>query len=314
MKRDGDDFQDLTRGQVVAAMDNLDFAPERSLRFAPNNLHRITGYMPRGHLVVVAANTGVGKSTFAYSVIDDFVEAGEKVAFMGLEAQPDETRRLIAAVQTGVPSHVVRENSWREHPEGEEWFKRVLEAVVAQAQEPMMDRLLVLPQRYITPGTLEEAATQAWTWGATVLVIDHMNHSEDGHNYKEFARTVTLAKEVAEGLDIPLIAMAQVNREAMKGGHYLQRYQPVQLHQIQGGAVIEQNASIVLNPYRPVIVPQSKADEDRIKMAMKGKIKAKEVLQPWKTGVACLKHRIRGYLEGDRALLAVTEAGKLIDP
>lgn len=310
---DDDDEEDLTDRQVERALDGLtyDTTGLRRLRFRPNGLHNIARYMVAGQLVILAAGTGIGKTTSLLSFADDFLMDGARVAYLGLEMEDHELRTAFACLRARVPRWMAVENSWAEHADGREMAKQVMHQLFAQKKHPLRDQLLFLPHRLLDKRTLVDAAKQAGKFKADVLVVDHINHGKAG-SYGEWTDLVHLSKSVAEDYGFVNLSAAQVNREAVRGGHRLTRYQPMQLHHIQGGGVIEQNAVMVLNPYRPIVTGTDPTTQGLIKKAMKGEIEPTFVLQKDRMGIAVLKHRVRGELEGQRCVLKL-EHGKLVD-
>lgn len=305
-------LHDLADFQVVRAHDALtpDPSPKR-VRFGPDSLHAIARFMVPGQFWVVAGNAGIGKTTFILSTLDDLLLAGKKVAVLGLEQEDYELRTAIACLRARVPRWIAIENSWKEHEHGADMYERVHWQLESQVQSPLREQLLLLPDRYIDGKALVKAAQKAEAFGADVLIVDHINHIR-ADSFTEFGKIVQLSKKIAEDSGLVNLTAAQVNREAMKGGHRLSRYMPAQLHQLYGGGVIEQNAVVVLNIYRPVMHPTTKAETSLIQAAMKGEIEATSVLQPNRMGVAVLKHRPRGEMEGRRTILTLTD-GKLHD-
>jgi KaiC/GvpD/RAD55 family RecA-like ATPase len=307
-------FRDLAAEQVGRAEGALTLAPRRRLRFKPHALHGITRYLVPGQFILVTAATGIGKTTFLLSTADDFLLLGKKVAMLGLEQEDHELRTALACLRAGVPRHIAIENSWLEYADGREMFERVRHQLDAQACSPLLDQLLLLPHRYIDTKTLITAAKEAHDFGAEVLIVDHIHHIQAGADYSEFARLVQASKKIAEDFGFVNLSAAQINRESLRasGSHRLTRYMPAQLHQIQGGGVIEQNVNMALNLYRPVMVPKNDEETKKLKAAMRGEIEPGEVLQRNRMGVAVLKHRSNGSLEGRRCILAL-EDGKVVD-
>ena len=305
-------YLELNRNQVERAHSSLTPDPMASrLRFAPDGLHTIARYLQPGQFWDIAANPGIGKTTFLLSAADDFLLAGKKVAILGLEQEDFELRTAFACLRAGVPRWIAIENSWKEQDGGQDMYERVHRQLHAQGQAPLLESLLLLPQRYIDVKVLVQAAKEAAAFGADVLIVDHLNHIR-ADSYNEFGKIVQLSKKIAEDYGFINLSASQVNREAVKGGHRLTRYMPAQLHHLYGGSVLEQNAVVVLNLYRPVMHPTTPAMGALIQAAMKGEIEATGVLQPNRMGVAVLKHRTRGELEGRRTILTLSD-GKLVD-
>jgi hypothetical protein len=289
----------------------LDPRKVRRFRFRPEALHNVARFLVPSQLWIVAAGTGIGKTTFLLSTADDFILQGARVAYLGLEMEDDELSVAFACLRAGVPRWVAVENAWSERPNGGDEFQRVQHHLSSQWLDPLVGQFKILPHRYLTQSVLWEAAEEAADWGADILVTDHINHGEKD-SFEDFSARVKLAKRVAEEFDLVHVAAAQINRDAVRGGHRLTRWGPMQLHHIQGGGVIEQNAVVVLNPYRPLVTGTDETTKRLIKMAMKGDIEDTAVLQKDRMGVAVLKHRPRGDLVGQRTVLRF-EHGKLLD-
>lgn len=308
-----DSFDELADQQVERALERIAWDPNgiRRFRFRPAGLHAIARYLVPGQLWIIAAATGIGKTTLLLCAADDFVLDGARVAYLGLEMEDHELRTAHACLRARVPRWVAVENSWSEQPGGREMAKSVMEHLFAQRKHPLVDRLLFLPHRYIDAGVLKQAAKEAAAFGADILIVDHLNHISSS-SLNDFTHIVQLSKKIAEDHGLVNISAVQMNRDAVRGGHKLTRYQPMQLQHMYGGGVIEHNAVVVLNPYRPIVTGADETTKKLILAATKGDIEPTSVLQKDRMGIAVLKHRPRGELEGHRCVLRL-EHGKLYD-
>jgi replicative DNA helicase len=301
-----------TREQVARALGQLVYRPTGRPRFAPRTLHDILRYPSRGQLWVVASSTGIGKTTLLLHTVDELVRQAYKIAVLGLEQEDWELRTAFACLRAGVHRAIAVENSWAEHADGDEMYARVQQALAEQNEPPLVELLKLLPQRYITLDVLEEAVQDAAQWGAKIVVVDHIHHIAAGkRSFAEYTAIVQACKRLAEEHEIVMLVAAQVGRRG-SFGTALQRYMPAQIKDIEGGDVLAQNANVIFGLYRPLIVPATKEDKARLRMAEKGLIQANEVLRPWRMGVNVMKHRSRGELEGKRVVLRL-ENGKLYD-
>lgn len=308
------DLADMSFAQTERAMQAMQFQPDPSsrFRFRPQALFETTRYLNRGHLVTVTAQPGIGKTTAMRSFADDFLLDGLKVAIAPLEVEDWEFRRDLAAMRAGVAPEIASENAWAEYPDGADMFNRVgrqLEKL--NRPDGLLEQLLVLPYKFLDAPTMHRIYQDAEAFGADVVIIDHLRRLRV-RSYDMFVEVVGMAKSLAEKHGVLSLCSSQIGRGALMGGHKLTRYQPCQLNHIEGGGVIEQESVIVLNLYRPLIIPQTPGDKELIKKAMKGEVEPRTVLQDHRTGVATLKHRITGRLEGRRCVLALVN-GKLVD-
>jgi replicative DNA helicase len=301
-----------TETQIGSALYKLDLHPPSRPRFEPSALHDLVRFPIPGQLWVVAAPTGIGKTTFLLSTIDGFLEQGVKVAMLGLEQEPDELRIAFACLRAGVPRAVAIENSWSEHERGADWFGRVQDHLLLQGEAPLASTLKLLPQRYINTEVLSEAVAEAMDWGAEILVVDHIHHIQTGGSFNEYKTLVQQCKKLAEDANLVALVAAQVGRRG-SFGHALQRYMPPHLRDIEGGDILSQNANVVIGLYRPLIDPDTDDKRRAIRAAELGRADPSSVLRPWTMGVNVMKHRTRGEQEGKRVMLRLQD-GRLLDP
>lgn len=303
----------LPAGQGSLVVDQVGEARRRLLeparqlvRFGPDSLHNICRYLSPGQLWLVMSQSGIGKTTFALSAINDWVEAGVKVCLVPTELEDWEVRRDLACLRVGIRKAIASEGSWDEYPDGERWRHLVDDEIRKQASPPFSDHLMVLPIREISEEALLTSGRQAAEFGAQVLVIDHMDHA-DFSRKNTFALAASLArtaKLVAEENDLAVVGMKQVHSEAAKGD-VLARYLPPELHQMQGGGGNAQNAVVVLGLYRPLKPVDTTEDIKRLKAVRAKVLDVTSVLLPNAMGVVVRKHRPDGSLEGRKCVLTV---------
>lgn len=302
----------LLPDQIGAARERIVRLPTDRVRWTSEALHRITGYLLPGELWLVAAQSGIGKTTFALSAIDDWVRSGVKVCLVPTELEDWEARRALACLTAGVDPGVAASNEWAEHPDGLLWMRQVDTALRLQAQPPYSDHLLVLPYREVNADVIQDAAGVAAQFGAQVFIVDHMDHMDYGKNTFSAAGKIARAgKAVAEEYNMTVVGMKQIHNDAARGDP-LARYFPPKLHQLQGGALMGQNANVVMGLYRPLLPLVGDEGRKKLKAVRAHLIEPTEVLQWGTLGVVTVKHRRVGRLEGQRALLTL-ENGKLRD-
>lgn len=297
----------LILDQVGEARNRLVYAPGGTpTRFRPNSLHDAVRFLSPGQLWIVAAQTGIGKTTFTLSTVSDWVEMGIKVCLVPTELEDWEVRRDLACLRADVDKRIAIENSWHERPDGMELFERVDAELRRQAEPPWSDHLMVLPYRTITEAVLLDAGAAAREFGAQVLVVDHLDHVdyESKAAFGLAGKIARAAKSAAEEYELAVVGMKQVHNAAAFGDP-LQRYMAPQLHQLQGGGLTGQNAAVVLGIYRPLVELFGDDGKRRLAAVRAKLLDAREVLMPNTMGVVVLKHRPQGQLEGRRCLLTV---------
>jgi len=296
----------LILDQVGEARNRLSYAPAALPRFKPDALHDAVRFLGPGQLWIVAAQTGIGKTTFTLSTIADWVSMGIKVCLVPTELEDWEVRRDLACLTADVDKRIAIENTWHEHADGMEMLERVDEALRLQAEPPWSDHLMVLPYRTVTDEVLLDAGKAAQEFGAKLLVVDHLDHI-DYDKRQTFAlagKIARAAKATAEEYGLTVLGMKQIHNAAAMGDP-LQRYMAPQLHQLQGGGLTAQNAAVVLGIYRPLVELFGDEGKKRLAAVRAKLLDAREVLMPNTMGVVVLKHRPQGQLEGRRCLLTV---------
>lgn len=308
---DARDFSQLDA--IEAARERLTYRPAKRVRFIPNGLHNILRYLSPGQFWVGAAHTGIGKTTFTLSVINDWVASGVKVCLVPTELEDAEVRRDLACLEAGVDKQLAIENSWDEHPDGLDMLERVDEALYAQSQPPYSDHLLVLPYKMLDEDVIVDAARAAHDFGAQVFVVDHLDHVDyDQRAAFGLAGKMSQAmKHVAEEYEFAALGMKQIHAAAAHGDP-LARFLPPQLDQLQGGYLTAQNAVVVFGIYRPLLPLTGKEGEAILRGIRAKHIEPTTILMQNTMGVAVLKHRPNGKLEGRRALLHL-EHGRVTD-
>lgn len=306
----------LVLDQVGEARNRLAYAPGgHPTRFRPDSLHDAVRFLSPGQLWIVAAQTGIGKTTFTLSTISDWVDMGIKVCLVPTELEDWEVRRDLACLRSDVDKRIAIENSWHEHADGMEMLTAVDAELQEQMEPPWSDHLMILPYRTVTDEVLLEAGKLAQEFGAQVLVVDHLDHIDyEKQAFGLAGKIARAAKAAAEEYGLSVLGMKQIHSAAALGDP-LQRYMAPQLHQLQGGGLTAQNAAVVLGIYRPLVELFGDEGKKRLAAVRAKLLDAREVLMPNTMGVVVLKHRPQGQLEGRRCLLTVrhgrvTERGK----
>lgn len=212
------------------------------------------GWQP-GNLIVLGARPSVGKTAFALNLARNAaVEFGEGVAFFSLEMTDMElTDRLIAS-ESGISADKLK-GKVKMTPD--EWI--VLEQSI---------RRLVKAPIYIdeTPGiTLTEFTAKAKRLvrekGVKVIFVDYLQLMHSGKpqqggfsKVQEVTEISNTLKTTAKDLTVPIIALAQLNRNLMSRAG--SNGKPV-LSDLKDSGSIEQDADMVIFIHRPGMVGMS---------------------------------------------------------
>lgn len=215
------------------------------MRGVPTGFHdadRLFHGLRGGNLVILAARPSVGKTAFALNMAVNVAKQGFTVAFFSLEMSPRElaTRVLCSEARVGI--------------------SKVKSGAIADADWPMLadacNNLSGLPLLVdasdasgLTVLDLRTKARRALrdSKGKGLIIVDYlqlMNPStprKDGNRNLEVAEISRGLKLLAKELDVPIVALAQLNRDIERRGDK----RPL-LSDLRDSGSIEQDADIVM--------------------------------------------------------------------
>lgn len=248
------------------------------------------GGFKKAKLYYLVANEKVGKSALMLSVARQFLLQDIPCAIFSLEMKAEEIGQRLITMESGIQT-VCR-------PEGmrltEEEAVHLSEAADRCASWPTYCNDLAT----LTPASIIMNARHAVkVHGAKVIFVDYVQivNSEDGKddNRTRVERASRAMARMAKELDVPVICLAQLNRETLKRASALKWDSFVESQtagrprrgDIRETAQIEMDADAVIAIFRPEILmeelaPPETADQDEITgfdIAM-GKLKGKAEL------------------------------------
>lgn len=218
-------------------------------------LDKFTMGWQKGNLIILGARPSVGKTAFALNLARNAaVEFNEPVAFFSLEMTGVELTDRLIATESGISADKLKgkvkmtPNEWVVLEEG---IKKLVKA-------PM----------YIdeTPGiTLAEFTAKAKRLkrekGIEIIFVDYLQLMHSGKTMQggfskvqEVTDISNTLKTLAKELDIPIIALAQLNRNLMSRAG--SNGKPV-LSDLKDSGSIEQDADIVMFLHRPGMLGMS---------------------------------------------------------
>lgn len=212
--------------------------------------HMLAGGIRPGEVMVIGARPGVGKSALALQVILHVLDSVGPVSVWSLEMSREQwIRRALATLA------LVNSRNFRTGRFAEEEHQRILQATAVLHKLPLdfadtMDT---------TPGAWRmEASRAVRKHGAKLLVIDYLQLMQPPpgawsreNEVGTISRTVKLA---ALELDVPIILLAQLNREAQD--------RPPTLRNLRESGAVEQDADVVLFIHRDLDPETGRHDDD----------------------------------------------------
>ena len=258
------DVQDI--GSIInSVLDNLqELQNTTGLSGVPSGfptIDRITQGWQKSDLIILAARPSVGKTAFALNIARNAaVESNMPVAVFSLEMSADQLGKRLITTESGLSGEKIKGGVKLEQYE---WVQL----------EDTLKRLAKAPL-YIddTPGIpIMEFRTKAKRLvkqkGVRLIVVDYLQLMQGpvelrGLREQEVAAISRTLKATAKELNIPIIALSQLSRNAVQrtGG----TGKP-QLSDLRESGSIEQDADMVIFIHRPDFVGMSENPEDREK-------------------------------------------------
>jgi len=208
------------------------------------DLDRYLGGFQKSDLIIIAARPSVGKTAFALSIARNVaVDFNIPVGFFSLEMSSQQlTLRLISS-QTGIDNHKIRTGNINRND-----LKMILNKINKLSQAPL----------YIDDSpkiNLVEFRAKARRLKAEhnvgLIIIDYLqliDPPKAESREREISIISRTLKQIAKELDIPIIALSQLNRVVET-----RKDRRPQLSDLRESGSIEQDADVVLFIYRPEI-------------------------------------------------------------
>lgn len=201
------------------------------------DLDDLTDGLHNGELTVVGARPAVGKTTFALQIAENISKKGKKVAFVSLEMSGTQMIQKILSMRTHVNSRKIR-NGDLSNEDSEKIFNEGVK--LANMKFNLLTKLHTIQQIEITARRMKNQNN------IDLLIIDYLQLVRNAGNFKsreqEVADISRTLKLLSLELDIPIIALCQLNRNATKT-------EPT-LADIRESGAIEQDADNVIFLYQ----------------------------------------------------------------
>jgi replicative DNA helicase len=209
------------------------------------NIDRITSGWQRSDLVILAARPSMGKTAFVLSMARNMaVEHKKAVAVFSLEMSSLQLVNRLIVSETELPSERIRNGKLQKH----EWeqldykIKSIVDAPIYIDDTPALS---IFEFR-------AKCRRLKANYDVDMILVDYlqlMNASSDakGNREQEVSIISRSLKAVAKELDVPIIALSQLNRSVeMRSGT-----KRPQLSDLRESGAIEQDADLVLFIHRP---------------------------------------------------------------
>jgi replicative DNA helicase len=202
------------RDLVDESMKALEHAAQRDSAFAGiptgfDDVDRLLSGLQRSNLIVIAARPGVGKSSFVTNIARNVAVAGHATAMFSLEMSRFEIGMRLLCGDAKVPWDKVR----AARMSTEDWT-RIVEAAERLHESP----LFIVDSGNVTIVDIRAKARRLRAkYGLDLIIVDYMqlmsSHLRVENRQQEIAEISRSLKMLAKELNIPVIAVSQLNRD-----------------------------------------------------------------------------------------------------
>lgn len=207
--------------------------------FAP--LDKITNGFQKSDLIIVAGRPAMGKTSFGLSILLNAAKQGKHCVFFSLEMSSEQLVRRLISTEAKISQHTLRTANFNSDELG-----RHNEALNNLAQLPVY----LDDTTSITANQIKAKCRKLYNEGKLdIIFIDYlqiMGYSSHlqirEQQISEISRSL---KNMAKEFNIPVVALAQVNRNVEKAENKRPR-----LSDLRESGAIEQDADIIMFLYR----------------------------------------------------------------
>ncbi len=210
------------------------------------DLDRVTAGWQKSDLIIIASRPGMGKTAFVLSMAKNVaVEYKRPIAFFSLEMSADQLVKRLMSGETEIASDKLRRGNLEAH----EWQQLISKIGKLEDAPIYIDdtpALSIFELRAKCRRLKQQKDIQ-------LVVIDYLQLMSSGidnrnaNREQEISQISRSLKSIAKELDIPIIALSQLSRQAEKRGGN----QRPMLSDLRESGAIEQDADMVLFLYRP---------------------------------------------------------------
>lgn len=238
--------------KVLSQIDNAR-RDENSFSGVPSGftqLDRITGGWQRSDLIIVAARPGMGKTAFVLSMARNMaVDSQKPVALFSLEMTAEQLVARLIASEAELSASALRRGNLRDY-EWEQLNARINSLIKAPIYIDDTPALSLFEMR-------AKCRRLKAQYDIDMVIVDYIqlmtaggDRKGAGNREQEISSISRSLKSLAKELNIPVIALSQLNRSVETRGTAVGSKKP-QLSDLRESGAIEQDADLVLFIYRP---------------------------------------------------------------
>jgi replicative DNA helicase len=173
-------------------------------------LDRLTNGFEGGELIIIGARPAMGKTAFALNIAYNVATTGKKVLFFSLEMTKKQLSLRMNSMISGVPLHKIKSGMLSED-DVEKITNSYIENAGVLRKIDLVDNISSLHDIMKISYSLDNV---------DLIIVDYLQliKTKDKYQmrYQELADIVNSLKFLSKDLNVPIIALAQVNREVEK--------------------------------------------------------------------------------------------------
>lgn len=209
------------------------------------DLDAITTGMHCGELIVIASRPGVGKTAMACNLIRSACHNGHLVLFFSLEMSSDELGERMLVLESGIESQDLRTGALNQAD-----LNRLTKAGDKIRQWP----LRINDGAYMRISSIGSAARRQASNGLGLVVVDYLQliqeESKRTSRQEQVASFSRGLKQLAKSLKVPIVALAQLNRESEQRAN-----QRPKMSDLRESGAIEADADVIILLHRTADQP-----------------------------------------------------------
>jgi len=200
-------------------------------------LDMVLGGFHPSDLVIVGARPAVGKTSFALTCLLNMARRGIKVGFISTEMSSVQVGMRLMSLASGIAASTMRDSTYTD----DDWPR------LTAGSKQLVDLPFYVYDKAVC--TVGDISMQARAWkadkGLDILIVDYLTRlkPENGAENKTIAvgNIATDLKTLARAMDIPVVCLAQLNRQIASRGD-----KTPTMADLRDSGVIEQEADIIL--------------------------------------------------------------------
>lgn len=202
---------------------------------------QLGGGLFKSEVYIIGARPGMGKTTLGINIAQNVVSMGKNVLFISLEMTEEQIQAKRISCVTGLPYTELMTGRIPSYEES-----RIMEALPRMHSE----NLFLVTQSGTTVGDILRTARQIEN--LALIIIDYMGlmpvppNMQAKPRYEQMTEISAQIKAVAKTLDLPILALSQLNRE-----NTMRSDKRPTLADLRDSGAIEQDAGGVILLHRP---------------------------------------------------------------